>query len=100
MSCPHRTLDGYGGCGLCRALTPPKHHRGAREGSGPGAGSSWWRDRETRSSGEEDGRERRDRRVGRTEKRDEENRTRSERGGRDGAAAGGVAASGERVVLR
>src|SRR5687767_12200203 len=44
-----------GVCNLCRALTPPKHHRGARTGSGPGTGSSWWRDGGTRSSGEEDG---------------------------------------------
>src|SRR3954466_3012676 len=44
ISRPHRILDDHGVCGLCRALTPPKHHRGAREGSGPGTGSSWWRD--------------------------------------------------------
>src|SRR4051794_12793900 len=39
--CPHPTLDEYGGCGLCRALTPPNHHRGSRAGSGPGTGSKW-----------------------------------------------------------
>src|ERR687887_1798459 len=33
---PPPTVDDYGVCGLCRALTPPNHHRGSRTGSGPG----------------------------------------------------------------
>ena len=37
---PHPTLDDKSVCGLCRALTPPKHHRGSRAGSGPGTGSN------------------------------------------------------------
>jgi uncharacterized membrane protein YgcG len=105
---PHSIPVFIGVCGLCRALTPPKHHRGAREGSGPGTGSSWWRDRETEVVGRRNGRERRQKsRKDREERRREQNKKREGRSGRGGGwrsggkrGAGGfegvVGARGER----
>jgi hypothetical protein len=86
ISFPHPTLVGIGVCGLCRALTPPKHDEVLGRGQGPaqeavgggtgtGVDEKRWRTRRTDSESETDG-------VG--GQRQRETREAEERGGRSG----------------
>src|SRR4051812_41908213 len=75
---PYPILDGYRGCGLCRALTPPEHDEVLGRGQGPaqeavGGGTRTGVD-EKQWRHEKDGLRSEDRRSRRTEQRGRERR--------------------------